>query len=66
MASPTITAEEQKKLWEGGTSPFKASYGKLMMWFFLINASCRLYPDNNVNDYSCENVEAVKACNNKE
>ena len=22
--------------WEGGDKPYKASYGKLMMWFFLI------------------------------
>jgi cytochrome c oxidase subunit 3 len=26
-----------KKLWGGGTSPFGASYGKLMMWFFLLS-----------------------------
>jgi cytochrome c oxidase subunit 3 len=26
-----------KQLWGGGTSPFGASYGKLMMWFFLIS-----------------------------
>jgi cytochrome c oxidase subunit III len=37
MASTTVSAEEQKKLWEGGTSPFKAGYGKLMMWFFLVS-----------------------------
>lgn len=23
--------------WEGGTEPFKASYGKLMMWYFLLS-----------------------------
>lgn len=23
--------------WEGGTAPFKASYGKLMMWYFLLS-----------------------------
>lgn len=23
--------------WDGGTSPFNASYGKLMMWFFLLS-----------------------------
>ena len=28
---------ESKSLWGGGTSPFKASYGKLFMWFFLIS-----------------------------
>ena len=26
----------QAKAWEGGDKPYKASYGKLMMWFFLI------------------------------
>ena len=24
-------------LWEGGKAPFKASYGKLMMWYFLLS-----------------------------
>ena len=24
--------ETEEKLWEGGKAPFKASYGKLMMW----------------------------------
>ena len=23
--------------WDGGTEPLKASYGKLMMWYFLIS-----------------------------
>lgn len=26
-----------KELWEGGRSPFSVSYGKMMMWFFLIS-----------------------------
>ena len=25
------------ELWEGGKEPFKASYGKLMMWYFLLS-----------------------------
>ena len=25
------------ELWEGGREPFKASYGKLMMWYFLVS-----------------------------
>lgn len=37
MASTAVSAEEQKKLWEGGTAPLKAGYGKLMMWFFLVS-----------------------------
>ncbi len=26
-----------EKLWDGGKQPFKASYGKLMMWYFLVS-----------------------------
>lgn len=36
MAS-TATIEGKRNLWKGGTSPFKVSYGKLMMWFFLLS-----------------------------
>jgi len=28
---------DQKTLWGGGMSPFKVSYGKLMLWFFLVS-----------------------------
>lgn len=28
---------EIKKDWEGGVKPLKASYGKLMMWFFIVS-----------------------------
>ena len=28
---------EETQLWEGGKPPFKASYGKLMMWYFLVS-----------------------------
>lgn len=27
----------EEKLWSGGKSPFKSSYGKLMMWYFLLS-----------------------------
>ncbi len=27
----------KKSLWDGGVAPLKASYGKLMMWFFLLS-----------------------------
>ncbi len=30
-------ATDDKKLWDGGASPFKSSYGKLMMWYFLLS-----------------------------
>jgi cytochrome c oxidase subunit 3 len=35
MTSPAPEANE--KLWDGGKAPFKASYGKLMMWYFLLS-----------------------------
>jgi cytochrome c oxidase subunit 3 len=28
---------EEAQLWEGAKEPFKASYGKLMMWYFLLS-----------------------------
>lgn len=35
MASTAITSK--KEMWGGGTEPYNASYGKLMMWFFLLS-----------------------------
>jgi len=32
--SPSV---DSKKLWGGGSSPFNVSYGKIMMWFFLVS-----------------------------
>jgi cytochrome c oxidase subunit 3 len=29
--------QDGKSAWNGGKSPFKASYGKLMMWYFLLS-----------------------------
>ena len=37
MASTAVVVEDNKSLWGGGTEPLKASYGKLMMWFFLLS-----------------------------
>jgi cytochrome c oxidase subunit 3 len=38
MAESAVLIDEEKKdLWGGGVSPMKASYGKLMMWFFLLS-----------------------------
>lgn len=39
MASETVAlhGEETKASWKGGSSPFKTSYGKLMMWYFLLS-----------------------------
>ena len=35
----TAIAKSQTKLWAGGRSPFNVSYGKLMMWYFLVSDS---------------------------
>ena len=32
-----IIQPNKKNIWSGGISPMKASYGKLMMWFFLLS-----------------------------
>ncbi len=40
MATDTVLHDEtleQKGAWDGGKKPFKASYGKLMMWYFLLS-----------------------------
>ncbi len=38
MAGSAVVVEENnEKLWQGGVLPMKASYGKLMMWFFLLS-----------------------------
>jgi len=45
MASDTMTHEhdtthttgQDQGSWKGGSEPFKASYGKLMMWYFLLS-----------------------------
>lgn len=36
MATAAATVSD-KNLWKGGVEPLKASYGKLMMWFFLLS-----------------------------
>lgn len=37
MASEVTKAIDKTTLWGGGRSPFSVSYGKLMMWFFLVS-----------------------------
>ena len=41
MAAHTAAHDEAhettEELWSGGKQPFKASYGKLMMWYFLVS-----------------------------
>ena len=36
MASSVSTASNEK-IWGGGNKPLKASYGKMMMWFFIVS-----------------------------
>ena len=36
MSAP-VTAVTNKPSWSGGSAPLNASYGKLMMWFFLLS-----------------------------
>jgi hypothetical protein len=33
----TATSTAKEKVWEGGNEPLGASYGKLMMWFFILS-----------------------------
>ncbi|TAF64206.1 MAG: cytochrome oxidase subunit III [Cytophagales bacterium] len=37
MATAVNTAKSGRSIWDGGNEPFKASWGKLMMWFFLLS-----------------------------
>src|SRR3954469_23476183 len=36
-STSTATVASGRSVWDGGVSPFGASYGKLMMWFFLLS-----------------------------
>jgi cytochrome c oxidase subunit 3 len=37
MSSTAIEIHSKRGVWGGGNQPLKASYGKLMMWFFLLS-----------------------------
>ncbi len=37
MAHATATTVQEQDAWNGGVSPMGVSYGKLMMWFFLLS-----------------------------
>ena len=37
MGSTVTTAQTVGKTWDGGNEPLNASYGKLMMWFFIVS-----------------------------
>ncbi|MGL1885666.1 MAG: cytochrome c oxidase subunit 3 [Reichenbachiella sp.] len=37
MAGTAVVMDSNENIWNGGNEPLKASYGKLMMWFFLLS-----------------------------
>ena len=37
MGSTVTTANSEENTWGGGNEPMGASYGKLMMWFFIVS-----------------------------
>ncbi len=37
MGATVTTANSEQKTWDGGNEPMGASYGKLMMWFFIVS-----------------------------
>ncbi|RED48686.1 cytochrome c oxidase subunit 3 [Seonamhaeicola aphaedonensis] len=37
MSTTVVNAEAEGKTWGGGNQPLKASYGKMMMWFFIVS-----------------------------
>lgn len=37
MAHTAVVVDESSNPWRGGVAPMKVSYGKLMMWFFLLS-----------------------------
>lgn len=37
MDTTVVNAGAEHKTWDGGNEPLKASYGKMMMWFFIVS-----------------------------
>ncbi len=37
LTDQNVHEQDQQASWEGASEPFKASYGKLMMWYFLLS-----------------------------
>ena len=33
----TANTTSNDKIWDGGNKPLNASYGKMMMWFFIVS-----------------------------
>ena len=37
MNSTAVSTGTEETTWGGGNQPLKASYGKMMMWFFIVS-----------------------------
>ncbi len=37
MDNTVVSTDTEEKTWGGGNKPLKASYGKMMMWFFIVS-----------------------------
>ena len=37
MEATVVKTDTDQKTWDGGNKPLKASYGKMMMWFFIVS-----------------------------
>ena len=37
MNSTIVSTGTEGKTWGGGNHPLKSSYGKMMMWFFIVS-----------------------------
>ena len=37
MSTTVVNTETKVKAWGGGNQPLQASYGKMMMWFFIVS-----------------------------
>jgi len=37
MDNTVVSTGTEEKTWEGGNEPLKSSYGKMMMWFFIVS-----------------------------
>ncbi|MEO6347652.1 MAG: cytochrome c oxidase subunit 3 [Aquaticitalea sp.] len=37
MDTTVVNTDKENRVWGGGTSPLNASYGKMMMWFFIVS-----------------------------
>ena len=37
MSTAVVDTETEGKTWDGGNEPLKSSYGKMMMWFFIVS-----------------------------